>query len=513
MTQKTKNNVNQEHPVIKQIKDQHLPLLGVLPYKEFEDKEFIVDTDEGAKKEFSKVSTMLSYGKFSIKTLMISSCRSKEGKTTFAVNMARALAKSRKKVLLIDCNVQHPIIHNYFGVVNEKGLVDIISYGEPIDSVIRETDLDNLSLITAGSNSLFPEGVFTSSGIGRIIPQLESKVDIVIFDMVSFDGHDETEKLAKKVDKVILVYNPNKINLDTVNDVLEKANKKASGFRLKKEIDFLGLVVNALREDTEVTTSIFSRPPKIDFNTPSFSRLIKIIPVVIILTLFIFAAIFYFPTIEKKVMSQFGSKDTPVDTLAKAETTAVIPADSAAMVSPPTDSVTTEPIEPSSPTAKKEIISNADPYYYSVHISSSQKLQGTIKEKKKFEKLGYPSFFVLTDLGEMGKWYRIFAGAYRDRTKAEKIADELKGYTEDSYAAAVDVRYSLAIGTFDRRQDARAREAEIEVEYSPYILPIKTENGQTKYNLYVGAFPKKEDAQNLQNLLQNQGIESKIVIR
>lgn len=513
MTQKTKNKISQEHPVIKQIKDQHLPLLGVLPYKEFEDKEFIVDTDDGAKKEFSKVSAMLSYGKFSIKTLMISSCHSKEGKTTFAVNMARALAKSRKKVLLIDCNIQKPIIHKYFDIANEKGLVDIISYGEPIDSVLRETDLDNLLLITAGSNSLFPEGVFTSSGIGRIIPQLETKVDIVIFDMMSFDDHIETEKLAKKVDKVILVYNPNQINLDTVNDVLEKANKKASGFRLKKEIDFLGLVVNSLREDTDVTTSIFTRPPKIDFNAPSFSRLIKIIPIIIVLTLFILATIFYFPTIEKKVMSQFGSKDTPVDTLAKTETIAVIPADSAAIVRPPADSVASDPIEPSPPKAQKEIITNADPYYYSVHISSSQKLQGTIKEKKRFEKLGYPSFFVLTNLGEMGKWYRIFAGAYRDRAEAEKVAEELKGYTEDSYAAAVDVRYSLAIGTFDRKQEAQAKEGEIEEEYSPYILPIKTESGQTKYNVYIGAFPKKEDAQNLQNLLQNQEIETKIVIR
>ncbi|KYH34715.1 tyrosine-protein kinase YwqD [Clostridium tepidiprofundi DSM 19306] len=69
--------------------------------------------------EFSSVNS-------NIKSILITSSKRGEGKTTIAANLAIIMAKSGKKTLLIDCDFTNPNIHDVFNLDNSTGLITIL---------------------------------------------------------------------------------------------------------------------------------------------------------------------------------------------------------------------------------------------------------------------------------------------------------------------------------------------------------------------------------------------------
>ena len=61
-----------------------------------------------------------------IRTVLITSPSPKEGKSTFAVNLALANAKQNKKTLLIDADLRRPSAHTRLGLENTAGMADVI---------------------------------------------------------------------------------------------------------------------------------------------------------------------------------------------------------------------------------------------------------------------------------------------------------------------------------------------------------------------------------------------------
>ncbi|MFR2406914.1 MAG: CpsD/CapB family tyrosine-protein kinase [Eubacterium callanderi] len=61
-----------------------------------------------------------------LRVLTITSTGKGEGKSTIIANYAVALAQSKKKVLLIDCDLRRPRIHRLFEQPNKRGLTNIL---------------------------------------------------------------------------------------------------------------------------------------------------------------------------------------------------------------------------------------------------------------------------------------------------------------------------------------------------------------------------------------------------
>ncbi len=57
-----------------------------------------------------------------LQMIQITSSHPGEGKTTTATNLAYAASKAGQRVLLIDCDLRKPQVHNFLGLSNYKGL-------------------------------------------------------------------------------------------------------------------------------------------------------------------------------------------------------------------------------------------------------------------------------------------------------------------------------------------------------------------------------------------------------
>src|SRR5208283_6217288 len=86
-------------------------------------------------------------------TVGILSCNEGDGCSTVSYNLGLTLArKSDGRVLLVDANLRKPCMHRIFKTRMAPGLSDLITGGVGVSEVIRDTDVGNLKVLTAGSH-------------------------------------------------------------------------------------------------------------------------------------------------------------------------------------------------------------------------------------------------------------------------------------------------------------------------------------------------------------------------
>ena len=85
-----------------------------------------------------------------IKTIVVTSSLAGEGKSTVVGNLAYSLSQDGARVLVIDCDLRKPSIHENFLLSNEKGLTDVLFGKSDLKGVPKKIE-DSLFLITAGT--------------------------------------------------------------------------------------------------------------------------------------------------------------------------------------------------------------------------------------------------------------------------------------------------------------------------------------------------------------------------
>jgi len=134
------------------------------------------------------------------RSLLVTSGKNREGKSTVAVGLAAALAKD-SKVLLVDGNFRRPVLADLFGVPASPGLVEVLA-GSDRSQAVQPTGVAGLSLLPAGEGG-------TISSLFRELParikDLCAEFDYVVFDGDSTLTSSEAALLAGQVDGVVLV--------------------------------------------------------------------------------------------------------------------------------------------------------------------------------------------------------------------------------------------------------------------------------------------------------------------
>lgn len=105
-----------------------------------------------------------------------------EGKSFNSVNLATILALNNKRVLLVGCDMRKPRLHKIFNCANEHGLSTYLSLQDPLDRVIVETGIPNLSLLNAGPPPPNPSELMNRPLMGQLLHTLGSRYDYVILD-------------------------------------------------------------------------------------------------------------------------------------------------------------------------------------------------------------------------------------------------------------------------------------------------------------------------------------------
>ncbi|MDX9992339.1 MAG: polysaccharide biosynthesis tyrosine autokinase [Anaerolineales bacterium] len=180
-----------------------------------------------------------------IKTILVTSSRPGEGKTTIASNLAAIYAQGGKRVLLVDADLRRPAIHEVVGIPNRLGLTTLFRDSVKPEHVWKRWGgtARGMYVITSGSLPDNPTELLGSEKMLHLIADLRQKADVIIFDgppmMVS-----DSQIMAALVDAVVLVLRPGKSPSDEARSSL--AQLKRSGANV------IGVIFNRLpRQDSQ----------------------------------------------------------------------------------------------------------------------------------------------------------------------------------------------------------------------------------------------------------------------
>jgi succinoglycan biosynthesis transport protein ExoP len=120
------------------------------------------------------------------KTILVTSGEEGEGKTLTALNLAKSLALTGKKVLLIDADLRCPKIHTLVGKNNFQGLTTLLTASnagdELIDQCVQKTEIENLEILTSGERTVNPANLLTSEEMRRLLVKLSERYSHIIID-------------------------------------------------------------------------------------------------------------------------------------------------------------------------------------------------------------------------------------------------------------------------------------------------------------------------------------------
>lgn len=142
-----------------------------------------------------------------VKTILISSSISGEGKSFISSNLAAAFAQTDKKVLLIDADLRGGRIHEIFKMKSNKGLSNLLLEEDmsEMKHYIVKTDIDNLYVLTRGTIPPNPSELLNSDKMKEVFETVEEIFDYVIIDGVPAIGLPDALILSKYADAIMLV--------------------------------------------------------------------------------------------------------------------------------------------------------------------------------------------------------------------------------------------------------------------------------------------------------------------
>jgi succinoglycan biosynthesis transport protein ExoP len=128
-----------------------------------------------------------------------------EGKSTSIYNLAIVCAQAGQSVILVDCDLRRPTLHELLGVSNERGLSNYLrGEGEAV-SFVQRTAIPKLQVLTAGNMPMSEIGVLAGDKIRHMLDDLKQRYDLVLVDAPPVLGISDGSIIAREVDYVILV--------------------------------------------------------------------------------------------------------------------------------------------------------------------------------------------------------------------------------------------------------------------------------------------------------------------
>lgn len=139
-----------------------------------------------------------------IKTIVVTSSIAGEGKSTISGNLAYILSQDESRVLIIDCDLRKPDIHQKFYIDNENGLSNVLVGECALKDVIKKIE-DSLFLITAGTIPPNPSELLGSHAMEELLNEVSDTFDYIVIDTSPILPVTDALILAAKSDATIIV--------------------------------------------------------------------------------------------------------------------------------------------------------------------------------------------------------------------------------------------------------------------------------------------------------------------
>lgn len=173
----------------------------------------------------------------SAKTILFTSASNGEGKSTTIANLAIALARSGRRVALVDLDLRRPALAGLFSLEDRVGLTTVALGRAQLDDVLTpislfyvnpnekteptaiSTSQGVLEVLPVGPPPPNPAEFLGSSTLATILAELEQRADLVLLDTPPILGLSDTMTLSSRVDGLVVVIKLSEIRRPTLQEL------------------------------------------------------------------------------------------------------------------------------------------------------------------------------------------------------------------------------------------------------------------------------------------------------
>ena len=116
------------------------------------------------------------------KLITVTSSVSGEGKSTTIYQLAKTIAESSKKVILLDLDMRRATLHKKLELSNRIGMSSLLAHNCTLEEATQSSKNENLDVITSGPVPPNPTGLIMSDTLEAVINEILHRYDYVLID-------------------------------------------------------------------------------------------------------------------------------------------------------------------------------------------------------------------------------------------------------------------------------------------------------------------------------------------
>ena len=176
-----------------------------------------------------------------LKSIVVTSSGSGEGKSTILSNLAITMAESGKRVIIVDCDLRKPSIHKKMGVTNSVGLTNVLVQNMLKEDCIVESPVKNLYILTSGPVPPNPAELLGTKKMRDFIEELKNEFDVILIDAPPVLAVTDAQILSTIADGVIFVASYGEAQKNALVDAKQLIDKVGG--------KIIGIVFNKVPEE------------------------------------------------------------------------------------------------------------------------------------------------------------------------------------------------------------------------------------------------------------------------
>lgn len=179
-----------------------------------------------AAEAYRTLSTNIQFSSLdrAIRTLLVTSVGPDEGKSIVLANLAITLAEGGRRVVMVDCDLRRPSLHQILGLADRPGLTTML-LDEQLDPPLQQTAVPNVSLLAAGPLPPNPAELVASERFAKLVGAIAEHGDMVLFDAPPVAAVADAVVLSRRVDGVLLVVDSGRTRRETARRAKEQLER------------------------------------------------------------------------------------------------------------------------------------------------------------------------------------------------------------------------------------------------------------------------------------------------
>lgn len=182
-----------------------------------------------ASEAYKLLRTKLKYSfadKDKCRVIGVSSALAGEGKSLTSSNLAFSLSELGERVLLVECDLRRPSLHEKLSIKRKPGLSGYLSGQNDVDNLIQycgiEGDEAAFHVIAAGQNPPNPVELLSSERMAEMLNSLRQYYDYIILDLPPVGEVSDALAVTGVVDGFLLVVRQNYCNRVVLSSVIRQ---------------------------------------------------------------------------------------------------------------------------------------------------------------------------------------------------------------------------------------------------------------------------------------------------